>query len=321
MRMALGVTGGVAAYKAAELVRRLQQERHRSAGGDDAQRAGIRHAADVRRAHRAKSDHRTVWRRGRRRTPPTSKAPSSTSPSRSASTLLVIAPATANVLAKLARGIADDFLTTLVSGDHRARDRRSGHEREHVGARRHAGKCRDCCAPAACMSLSPDEGYLACGMTGAGRLAGVEAIAASRLRRTSASGTIRRRDGAGHRRPHLRGSGPGALSHQSLLRKNGLRAGGRGGAARGARGAGQRAHGAGAPAGVECVPVRSAEEMHRAVLANLPHAGIVIMAAAVADYRPVAPQAKKIKRGAGRLTAGTRTDAGYSWRDVSRDKG
>jgi phosphopantothenoylcysteine decarboxylase/phosphopantothenate--cysteine ligase len=55
------------------------------------------------------------------------------------------------------------------------------------------------------------------------------------------------------------------------------------------------------PAGVTFVPVRSTEEMHRAVLDHFPRATAVIMAAAVADYRPVAPQAKKMKRVNGRL--------------------
>ena len=82
--------------------------------------------------------------------------------------------------------------------------------------------------------------------------------------------------------------------------QDGLRARRRGRAPRRARGAGQRPHGARAPAGVERVAVRSTEEMHRAVLAHWP-ATIVIMAAAVADYRPVAPQAQKIKRGGERL--------------------
>ncbi len=50
------------------------------------------------------------------------------------------------------------------------------------------------------------------------------------------------------------------------------------------------------PQGVEFVSVRSTEQMHRAVLEHLPRATAVIMAAAVADYRPVAPQTKKMKR-------------------------
>ncbi len=117
--------------------------------------------------------------------------------------------------------------------------------------------------------VSPDEGYLACGMTGAGRLASVEAIAASGLRSARDPARSGWRNGAHHRRPYLRGSGSGALSDQSLVGKDGLCARWRGGAARRSRGAGKRPDGARGAAGVERVTVRSTEEMHRAVLANL----------------------------------------------------
>ena len=107
----LGVTGGVAAYKAAELVRRLQQDGFTRASRHDSRRARIHHAAHLRRAQRAESHHRSVRRILTAK--PISKAPSNTSPSRSAPILLLVAPATADILAKFARGIADDFLTTL----------------------------------------------------------------------------------------------------------------------------------------------------------------------------------------------------------------
>src|SRR5262249_42044144 len=57
-----------------------------------------------------------------------------------------------------------------------------------------------------------------------------------------------------------------------------------------------------APSGVERISVRSADQMRRTVLEKLPEATIVVMAAAVADYRPIAPEPQKIKRGAPRLT-------------------
>ena len=57
-----------------------------------------------------------------------------------------------------------------------------------------------------------------------------------------------------------------------------------------------------APESAERISVRSTEEMHRAVLAHLSPATIVVMAAAVADYRPVAPRDDKIKRQSDRLT-------------------
>jgi phosphopantothenoylcysteine decarboxylase/phosphopantothenate--cysteine ligase len=74
------------------------------------------------------------------------------------------------------------------------------------------------------------------------------------------------------------------------------------------------------PAGVERISVRSAEQMHRAVLSKIPEATVVIMAAAVADYRPVAPQASKIKRGTGRLTLELEATPDIL-ADISRDRG
>jgi len=55
------------------------------------------------------------------------------------------------------------------------------------------------------------------------------------------------------------------------------------------------------PQGVQFVSVRSSEQMHRAVVEHFSRATALIMAAAVADYRPVAPQSKKMKRQGGRL--------------------
>jgi phosphopantothenoylcysteine decarboxylase/phosphopantothenate--cysteine ligase len=55
------------------------------------------------------------------------------------------------------------------------------------------------------------------------------------------------------------------------------------------------------PLGAERVDVRTTEQMHRAVLASLDRATVVVMAAAVADYRPVMPSLNKLKRGAARL--------------------
>src|ERR1700684_2471794 len=175
MKIALGVTGGVAAYKAAELVRRLQQEKldvqvvmTRSAqefiapltfaaltgqkvitdlfGGDGPE--GSAHLDSA-------IEHIAVAQR---------------------IDALVIAPATANVLAKLARGIADDFLTTLYLATKApliVAPAMNVNMWEHPATRENVETLR----ARGVHIVSPDEGYLACGMTGAGRLAGVEAIA------------------------------------------------------------------------------------------------------------------------------------------------
>jgi phosphopantothenoylcysteine decarboxylase / phosphopantothenate---cysteine ligase len=296
MRVALGVSGGVAAYKAAELVRRLQQERievqvvmTRSAqefirpltfaaltgqkvitdlfGGESAANveSAIEHIAVAQRID-----------------------------------ALVIAPATANVLAKLARGIADDFLTTLylaTTAPVIVAPAMNVNMWEHSATQENVEMLR----ARGVHVVSPDEGYLACGMTGAGRLASVEAIAHAvsevlGIRRDLAGETV------------LVTAGP-TCEDLDPVRYLTNRSSGKMGyaladaaARRGARVvlvSGPTA--LDAPAGAERVVVRSAEEMHRAVLAHLAEATIVIMAAAVADYRPVAPQSTKIKRNKERL--------------------
>src|SRR5215831_9650131 len=176
MRITLGVTGGVAAYKSAELVRRLQQEGHsvqvvmtrsarefitpltfaalsgqkvitdlfsNSSGGEANLESAIEHIAVAQRTD-----------------------------------LLLVAPATADLIAKFARGIADDFLTTLhlastapvvVAPAMNVNMWNHAATRENVETLRARGA----------KIVEPDEGYLACGMTGPGRLAGLEEILAA----------------------------------------------------------------------------------------------------------------------------------------------
>src|SRR5437879_1875445 len=171
MRIALGVTGGVAAYKAAELVRRLQQEQieiqvvmTRSAQefvapltfaaltGQNVitQLFGAEAPANVESA----IEHIAVAQR---------------------IDALVVAPATADIIAKLARGVADDFLTTLylaTTAPVVVAPAMNVNMWEHAATRENVQILRD----RGVHVVAPDEGYLACGMTGAGRLAGLEAI-------------------------------------------------------------------------------------------------------------------------------------------------
>jgi phosphopantothenoylcysteine decarboxylase/phosphopantothenate--cysteine ligase len=74
------------------------------------------------------------------------------------------------------------------------------------------------------------------------------------------------------------------------------------------------------PQGVQFVSVRSTEQMHRAVLEHFPRATTLIMAAAVADYRPVTPQTKKIKRVSDRLNLELESTPDILT-DVARGKG
>src|ERR1700761_1789353 len=293
MRIALGVTGGVAAYKAAELVRRLQQEKldvqvvmtrgaqefitpltfaaltgqkvitdlFSAAGGAPANvESAIEHIAVAQRID-----------------------------------LLVVAPATADVIGKFANGIAEDFLGTLYLAtkapvviapamnvnmwDHKA-------TQDNVATLRARGV----------HIVDPDDGYLACGMVGAGRLAATETIARKvcevlGLRHDLEGQTV------------LITAGP-TCEHIDPVRFLTNRSSGKMGYA-----LAEAAHRRGArvilvsgptklkvPDGVDWMPVRTTAQMHDAVRARLAESNVIVMAAAVADYKPSTQHDKKIKR-------------------------
>jgi phosphopantothenoylcysteine decarboxylase / phosphopantothenate---cysteine ligase len=292
LRITLGVTGGVAAYKAAELVRRLQQDSFAiqvvmtrgarefitpltfaalsgqkvitdlfaESGGEANLESAIEHIAVAQRTD-----------------------------------LLLVAPATADILAKFARGIADDFLTTLylattapvvVAPAMNVNMWNHAATQENIEMLRARGV----------KIVDPDEGYLACGMTGAGRLASQEQIVAA-VRETL------------HFKLDLQGqtvlvtAGP-TCEDLDPVRYLTNRSSGKMGyavaeaaARRGARVilvSGPTS--LDAPSGVTRIDVRTADEMHRAVAEKFPECSIAIFAAAVADYRPVAKLEQKIKR-------------------------
>jgi phosphopantothenoylcysteine decarboxylase / phosphopantothenate---cysteine ligase len=214
---------------------------------------------------------------------------------------LVVAPATANTIAKMARGAADDFLTTLylaTTAPVIVAPAMNVNMWEHAATQENIATLR----ARGVHVVAPEEGYLACGMTGAGRLAGTEAIAETvravlGLRRDLADESI------------LITAGP-TREDIDPVRYLTNRSSGKMGYALALAAVRRGAHVTlvsgpvelAAPQGVDFVPVRSAEQMHRAVLEHLPCATVVIMAAAVADYRPVAPANKKIKRRPGPMT-------------------
>ena len=297
MRVVLGVSGGVAAYKAAELVRRLQQERL------EVQVVMTRHAQEfiAPLTFAALTGQKVIT--GMFGGEQLANVDSAVEHIGVAQALdaLVIAPATANTLAKLARGIADDFLTTLYLAttapvivapamnvnmwDHAA-------TQENIATLRARGV----------RVVSPDEGYLACGMTGAGRLAGVESIAQTVLEALGIRHDLERDTVLVTAGPTCEDLDPVRYLTNRSSGKMGY-ALAEAAARRGAQVtliSGPTA--LDAPEGAERISVRSTEEMHRAVLAHLSSASIVIMAAAVADYRPVAPRTEKIKRETERLT-------------------
>ncbi len=297
MRVVLGVSGGVAAYKAAELVRRLQQERL------EVHVVMTQHAQEfiAPLTFAALTGQKVITSMfGGEAAANVDSAVEHIGVAQSLDAL-VIAPATANTLAKLARGISDDFLTTLYLAttapvivapamnvnmwDHPA-------TQENISILRARGV----------RVVSPDEGYLACGMTGAGRLAGVESIAQTVLEALGIRHDL-------ERDTVLITAGP-TCEDIDPVRYLTNRSSGKMGYALAEAAARRGARvilisgptGLDAPQGAERISVRSTEEMHRAVLAHLSPASIVIMAAAVADYRPVAPRTEKIKRQSERLT-------------------
>ena len=299
MRVAVGVAGGVAAYKAAELVRRLQQE------GLEVEvvmtRAACEFVAPLTFA--ALTGRKVITQMfGAGETAP-ANVESAIEHIAVAQRIdaLVIAPATADVLARMAAGLADDFLTTLCLATKAhivVAPSMNVNMWEHPATQENLSRLR----ARGVRVVEPGEGYLACGMTGAGRLAEVEDITRAvceslGLRKDLAGETLLIT--AGPTREELdpvryltnRSSGKMgyALAETAVLR-----------GARVILVSGPVA--LEPPQNVEFLPVRTAEEMRQAVLQRLPQASGVLMAAAVADYRPARRAPQKIKRGAASLT-------------------
>ncbi len=299
MKIALGVTGGVAAYKAAELVRRLQQEKL------DVQVVMTRAAQEfiTPLTFAALTGQKVI-------TDLFSAAGAAPANVESAIEhiavaqridLLLVAPATADILGKFAHGIAEDFLSTLYLATKAPvvvapamNVNMWGHPatQENIAALRARGV----------HVVNPDEGYLACGMTGAGRLAATETIAKKvcevlGLRRDFAGQTV------------LVSAGP-TCEDIDPVRFLTNRSSGKMGYALAEAAQRRGAHvilvsgptELKIPDGVDWVPVRATEQMHRTVIERAREANVAIMAAAVSDYRPAAAQDSKIKRGSGGFT-------------------
>jgi len=293
MKVALGVTGGIAAYKSAEILRLLQDR-------------GIRvqvimtHAAQefVRPlTFAALSEEKVItgmFSSGEGHEPNIESAIEHIAVAQSIDAL-VVAPATADVIAHFAQGIASDFLTTLylattapvvVAPAMNVNMWNHPATQENLEVLRKRGV----------KIVEPGSGYLACGMVGQGRLAENEAIVAAVLEALGAS-----QDLAGE--TVLVTAGP-TREKIDPVRYLTNRSSGRMGYAL-AEAASRR----GArvllvtgptsitpPVAAEITRVESTEEMREAVLSRLPQASIVIKTAAVADYRPKHAAGQKIKR-------------------------
>jgi phosphopantothenoylcysteine decarboxylase/phosphopantothenate--cysteine ligase len=290
----VGVSGGIAAYKAAELVRALQRQAHEvhvvmtasacrfvqpltfaaltghkvitslwdEVGADDAslEENGIEHIGEAQWAD-----------------------------------ALVVAPATANILAKFAHGIADDFLATMYLATQApvlVAPAMNVNMWNHPATQANLEILRE----RGVRVVEPGTGDLACGMVGTGRMAEPEAIADAVLNVLS-----RRNDLAGETVLITAG---GTREAVDPVRFIGNRSSGKMGYALAeaaqSRGAtvilvsGPSAlH---APARCELVKIVTADEMRQAVLERMSQATLVIKAAAVADYRPIVVAEQKLKR-------------------------
>jgi phosphopantothenoylcysteine decarboxylase/phosphopantothenate--cysteine ligase len=209
--------------------------------------------------------------------------------------LLAVVPATANILGKFAHGIADDFLSTLylscptpvlLAPAMNVEMWRHPAVRTNVEILRKRGH----------IFVDPEPGMLACGMEGEGRLADVKTIVAAildtlKIGKSLAGKTV------------LVTAGP-TVEDLDPVRFLSNRSSGKMGYAL-AQAAQQRGAqvilvsgptALNAPAGVNFVPVRSAEQMLQAVLEFYPQSDLVLKAAAVADYRPAEYAARKLKK-------------------------
>jgi phosphopantothenoylcysteine decarboxylase/phosphopantothenate--cysteine ligase len=287
VKILLAIGGGIAAYKSAELTRLLMKR------GDEVQciltQAAQEFIAPLTFAsltgkkvytslftESAAIDHIAVTREHE---------------------LLLIAPATAGILAKLAHGLADDFLSTVYlafSGRVVIAPSMNDHMWSHAATRANLETLR----ARGHQIVQPGEGFLACGSTGPGRLAEPEEIVAAISAAKDLDGeTI------------LITAGP-TQEPLDPVRYLSNRSSGKMGYALAEAAAERGARvilvsgpvNLSAPAGVELVRVRTAAEMREAVFAQLEPATIIIKSAAVADYRVSQVPAHKIKKTAARVS-------------------
>ena len=288
----LGLTGGIACYKGAELVRALVREKARV---------------------------RVVLTRGASQfiTPLTLQTLSGNPVATDtfdltqeseighirladSADVLLIAPATANVIAKLAHGIADDLLTTVALATRAP---------IVVAPAMNVNMYRNAVVQANLVRLrelgvrivDPEAGFLACGYEGEGRLASESALVEGLKAAFTAQTLVGERVlvSAGPTREAIdpvrfisnRSSGKMGFAVAAAARRRGATV---------VLVAGPSA--VEPPPGVERIPVTTAAEMRDAVLGREPWATVVVMTAAVADYRAANPARQKIKKGDGTLS-------------------
>jgi len=294
MRVTVGVSGGIAAYKAAELVRALQRqavEVHVTMTGS-AQRFVQPLTFAALTGHQVIT---SLWDSGDAGEGAAEQNGIDHIAEAQWCDALVVAPATANILAKFAHGIADDFLTTMylaTTAPVLVAPAMNVNMWNHPATRASLEILRQ----RGVGIVEPGTGDLACGMVGEGRMAEPEAIAEAVMNILG-------------RRQDLRGevvlvTAGGTREALDPVRFIGNRSSGKMGyaLAEAARSRGAKVilvsgpsalH---APPHCELVGIVTAGEMRNAVLERMNEATLVIKAAAVADYRPVAVSAQKLKR-------------------------
>lgn len=283
----LGVTGGIAAYKAAELVRRLVE---RGAVVQVVMTAGAREfvTATTFQALSGRVVRESLW-------DPAGEAAMGHIELARWAELVLVAPATADFLARLAQGRADDLLTTLclaTTAPVVVAPSMNQQMWAHAATQANVATLR----ARGVRLLGPDSGEQACGELGPGRLLEPQVIADLLEPLLAGPGPL-----SGKRAVITAGPTRECLDPVRFISN---RSSGKMGYAVAAA---MRAAGAevvlvsgpvslAAPAGVQRVCVESAAQMYAAVLAALPGSDVFIGTAAVADYRPAAPCATKIKK-------------------------
>ena len=297
-KVALGISGGIAAYKAAEVLRGLQR------AGCTVRVGMTKRACEFVQplTFRALSGSHVIV---------DDYAPDNPDPIAHITfsqtvDLFLIAPATANIIGKMANGIADDFLTSTYLASTApvliapAMNTSMWH---HPATQRNLEQLK----ADGVFVIEPDEGEMACGTVGPGRLSEPERIvvAALEILQNSAQPIANNLAGehllitVGATREPIdpvrflsnKSSGRMGFAIASSARKRGARVTVIAGSTN-----------TNPPPDVELIPVNSAEEMHAAVMSQLPAATIFIGAAAVADYRPAKPSSEKIKKTESRLS-------------------
>ena len=308
-KIGLGVCGGIAAYKAVEVMRLLQKS------GCDVSVAMTKHATEFMQplTFKALTDKYVIVDDY----DPQNPDPIAHINFSQNIDLLLIVPATANIIAKFANGVADDFLSSTYLASTAPvliAPAMNTTMWEHPATQRNIERLRS----DGVRFVEPVAGELACKTVGTGKLEDVENIVAQAMRLLSEPGAVATGlfSGSPSRNPVATAPGSDLLGERFLITVGGTReaidpvrfisnhSSGKMGFAVAEAAASRGAEvtvvsgitNVAPPGGVKLIKAISAEEMHRAVMAELPNSSVFIGAAAVADYRPANVADAKIKK-------------------------